>query len=142
MIKKEKKRKQKQIKIKVFIRGAFNTNLAKSLPRKFLLIKNGNESLDQSDAAIHKYEKLRYLDFGRSKYCKEKLQEHLETRGGCKITANLRLAYSFITSGWGEALGIRGCFAFLLVKKKNKREALKHHRLKFLRSKLWTLGFI
>ena len=70
------------------------------------------------------------------KYCKESSREHLETRGGHGIAVNLWLAYSSTTSDWGEVLGIKGCFAFLLVKKKNKGETFKHHILKFLGGEL------
>ena len=54
------------------------------------------------------YEELRYLGFERDKYYKDNSWEHLGTRGGRGIAANLRLAYSSTTSDWGEVLGISG----------------------------------
>ena len=76
------------------------------------------------------------------KYCKESSWEHPGTRGGRGIISNLRLAYSSTTLDWEDVLGMRECFAFLLVKKKNKGEAFKNHIYKFLGGKLWVLGFV
>lgn len=71
------------------------------------------------------YEILRWLGFGRCEHCKESSWEHLGTRGGRGKSGELLVGSFFLHIELGEILGIRGCFAFLLVIRENKGKELK-----------------